>query len=139
MYERIEEVRRLWRGKALTLRDGAGRETEIRTLPRPVQEELPIWVTAAGSVETFRSAGKIGAGLLTHLLGQSVEDLAEKIAAYREAWREAGHEGEGHVDLMLHTYVGEEMDWVREVVRGPFSDYLMQSVGLARNLAQSWL
>jgi len=71
------------------------------------------------------------------LLGQSVADLAHKIAAYREAWREAGHEGEGHVTLMLHTYVGKEMNQVREVVRGPFSDYLMQSVGLARNLTRS--
>jgi natural product biosynthesis luciferase-like monooxygenase protein/amino acid adenylation domain-containing protein/non-ribosomal peptide synthase protein (TIGR01720 family) len=138
MYERIEEVRRLWRGEALTLRDGAGAETEIRTLPRPIQAELPIWVTAAGSVETFKSAGRVGAGLLTHLLGQSVEELGEKLSAYREAWKEAGHAGEGQVTLMLHTFVGEDMEQVRETVRGPFSDYLKTSIGLMKNLAKSF-
>ncbi|HEY0079202.1 MAG TPA: amino acid adenylation domain-containing protein [Pyrinomonadaceae bacterium] len=144
MYEGIEQVRSLWRGEGIKLRDGAGSEVEVKILPHPVQKELPIWVTAAGSIETFRSAGRIGAGLLTHLLGQSVEELGEKVEAYREAWREAGHgkeEGsrwpEGHVTLMLHTYVGEEKEAVREIVRKPFNRYLMQSVGLARNLTRS--
>ncbi|HYN84384.1 MAG TPA: MupA/Atu3671 family FMN-dependent luciferase-like monooxygenase, partial [Pyrinomonadaceae bacterium] len=137
MYEQIETVRRLWRGESVTLRGGAGEEVEIRTLPRPVQAELPVWVTAAGSVETFRSAGRVGAGVLTHLLGQTVEDLAEKIAAYREARREAGHDPEaGRVVLMLHSFVGRDLDAVRETVRGPFCQYLMQSVSLARNLAR---
>ena len=63
---------------------GGGGEVEVRIQPPPVQPELPVWITAAGNPETFRLAGKLGTHLLTHLLGQSVEKLTEKIALYRD-------------------------------------------------------
>src|SRR2546421_1289805 len=85
MLRGIETVRRLWRGEKVRRRDGNGTEIEVSILPRPLQPELPMWVTAAGSPDTFRLAGEIGANLLTHLLGQSIEQLAEKIAVYRRS------------------------------------------------------
>jgi natural product biosynthesis luciferase-like monooxygenase protein len=133
----IESVRKLWRGDSITVAGGAGNELQVRIFPRPLQTELPIWLTAAGSAETFRVAGEIGANVLTHLLGQSFEEVAEKIAIYREAWRQAGHEGDGHVTLMLHTFVGRDAEAVREKVYEPFCNYLRSSVGLWRSLAQS--
>ncbi|MDQ1592734.1 MAG: hypothetical protein QOG71_3361 [Pyrinomonadaceae bacterium] len=133
----IESVRKLWRGETLTAAGGAGNELEVKIFPRPLQPELPVWLTAAGSAETFRMAGEIGANVLTHLLGQTFEEVAEKIAVYRDAWRQAGHEGEGHVTLMLHTFVGRDAEIVREKVYEPFCNYLRSSVGLWRSLAQS--
>ena len=55
-----------------------------------MQPELPVWLTAAGKPDTFREAGELGHGVLTHLLGQSVDELAGKIALYREAYRASG-------------------------------------------------
>ena len=78
MEEGIELVRRLWRGEGARLRGGSGQEVEVRIQPRPVQAELPVWVTAAGAVETFRQAGRLGASVLTHLLGQSVEEVGRR-------------------------------------------------------------
>ncbi|MFL6199525.1 MAG: MupA/Atu3671 family FMN-dependent luciferase-like monooxygenase [Thermoanaerobaculia bacterium] len=134
MREQIDAVRRLWRGEELRFEGGAG-EVPVRILPRPVQAELPFWLTAAGSPETFRQAGEMGANLLTHLLGQGMRDLQEKIAVYRRAWQDAGHAGEGHVSLMLHTFVGEDPERVRETVRGPFTNYLASSLDLMKVLA----
>jgi FkbM family methyltransferase len=131
-------VRRLWRGEAVALPGGAGNQVEVRTMPRPVQPELPFWVTAGGSPETFRMAGELGGNLLTHLLGQSVEELAEKIAIYRQARREHAHPGEGRVALMLHTFVGQDLDEVRRLVRKPFGEYLKTSLELWKNLARSF-
>lgn len=140
MIHGIETVRRLWEGEKVRRCDGNGTELEVRILPRPIQRELPIWVTAAGSPDTFHLAGEIGANLLTNLLSQSIEQLAEKIALYRSAWRAHGHgPGMGHVTLMLHTFVASSVDEVREKVRGPFSNYLRSSVELwlARSPGQS--
>ena len=126
----IETVRRLWRGEAVHRRGGAGNEVEVRIQPRPVQPELPIWLTAAGSPETFRMAGEMGAGILTHLLGQTLEEVAEKVEIYRQAWRRAhpvppGGRA-GTVTLMLHTFLGDDEEAVRETVRAPFTQYLQQ-------------
>src|SRR4051794_5598232 len=97
----VDQVCRLWRGDSLEFPDGTGAPRSIRIFPPPVQRELPIWITSAGSADTFRSAGTLGAGVLTHLLGQSPADLAGKIAAYREALADAhGPDARGHVALM---------------------------------------
>ena len=139
MFRNIDVVQRLWRGERLSFPGPQGGEVEVGIMPRPIQQELPIWVTTAGSVDTYREAGTRGLRILTHLLGQTVEELGEKIAAYREAWDEAGHPaGGGHVSLMLHTFVGEDDESVREVVREPMKDYLRTSVGLIKNFASSW-
>jgi natural product biosynthesis luciferase-like monooxygenase protein/amino acid adenylation domain-containing protein/FkbM family methyltransferase len=134
MRQQIDTVRRLWRGEAVPCRGGTGEEVLVRTLPRPLQPELPFWVTAAGSAETFRLAGELGANVLTHLLGQSVHELGDKIAVYRRARRAAGYAGEGHVTLMLHTFVGEDAEAVRDTVRRPFTDYLASSLDLLKGL-----
>jgi natural product biosynthesis luciferase-like monooxygenase protein/amino acid adenylation domain-containing protein/FkbM family methyltransferase len=136
MFSGIEEVRRLWRGDKLSRTNGKGETIQVGTLPRPVQPELPVWITAAGSPDTFRRAGMAGANLLTHLLGQSIAELGEKIRVYREGRREAGHDpAAGRVALMLHTYVDDDAARVRETVRGPFREYLRSSFDLVLQLA----
>jgi natural product biosynthesis luciferase-like monooxygenase protein len=131
MLEGIEIVKRLWRGDAVVCRNGKDEEVPTRTLPRPVQAELPVWLTAAGNPETFRQAGEMGANVLTHLLGQDIAELKEKIQIYRAAFRAGGRRG--HVTLMLHTFIGDDLARVREAVRRPFSDYLRSSVDLIKN------
>jgi len=133
----VETVRRLWRGETVTFAGVDGQELRVKTLPRPIQRELPVWLTAAGPAETFRLAGEMGAYVLTHLLGQSIEFLAEKITLYRRTWREHGHGSDmGHVTLMVHTFVGEDEEAVRERVRRPLSNYLKSSLDQVLGLMQ---
>lgn len=134
MFRDVALVQRLWRGEAVPF-EGPRGPVEVRTLPRPVQPELPVWITTAGNPETFAQAGTFGGNVLTHLLGQTIEELAPKIAAYRAAWRAAGHPGEGRVSLMLHTFVGGSDEQVRELVREPMTAYLRTSVGLIKQYA----
>jgi len=129
----VETVRKLWRGETVVFPGVDGKEVAVKILPRPVQRELPIWITATGNPETFKRAGQLGANLLTHLIGQKLEDLANKIMIYRRAWDEQGHSGHGHVTLMMHTFVGEDMDQVREAVHDPFCGYLKSSADLLKN------
>lgn len=134
----IETVRRLWRGEPHSITRGDGVAATVQVLPTPVQPELPIWVTAAGNPETYTLAGEMGANLLTHLLDQGVDELAAKIARYREARARAGHEpAAGTVSLMLHTFLGEDVDAVRAEVREPYCRYLESNLGLLQGLARS--
>jgi natural product biosynthesis luciferase-like monooxygenase protein len=130
MYEQIELVRRLWRGESIVETNTFGKPVDVVLYPKPVQRELPVWVTSSGSVETFRSAGRVGAHVLTHLIGQDISQLADKIAQYRQAWTEAGHPGRGIVSLMLHTFMGTSLDAVRAAVHTPFREYLRSALSL---------
>ena len=138
MYAGIEEVRRLWRGETVAARDGAGKDVELRILPRPVQPELPVWLTCSGDPQTFERAGELGFNVLTALLAQSIDELAGKLALYREARARHGHDPDGgHVTLMMHTFVGEDERRVLEEVRGPLSAYLKEHVGLVETMTKS--
>ena len=139
MFRQIETVRKLWQGEAVACRGGDGSEVSVKILPRPVRRDVPLWITASGSPDTFRIAGEMGANVLTNLLGQTVEEVAEKIAIYRRAWHEHGHgTGAGQVTLMLHTFVERDMKTVREKVRGPFTEYLKTSVDLIQKASSAW-
>lgn len=121
----IEEARRLWRGEALERANGHGRVISVRPFPKPYQPELPVWVTAAGDPETFRAAGQLGANVLTHLVGQTLDALFENVGRYRAARREAKHDAEsGTVTLMLHTFLAEDLDTVVRIAGAPFKRYI---------------
>lgn len=128
--EGIEHVRRLWRGEAVAWPNGVGTDTPVRTYPRPVQAELPVWLTAL-SPATFRAAGANGFHVLTMMLGCTPAELAERTAAYRDARREAGLDpAGGQVTLMLHTYVDPDAGRAESLVREPFLQYLRSSLDL---------
>ncbi len=85
LYSQLSTLQRLWAGEAVTTRSGTGQPIDVRLYPKPIQPSLPIWITAGGSRSTFLQAGRIGANLLTHLLGQTVAEVADHIRAYRAA------------------------------------------------------
>ena len=137
MYEQIETVRRLWRGETLVRENSYGKPVRVTLHPRPVQPELPVWVTSSGNALTFVSAGVHGANVLTHLIGQDVPTLAGKIESYRGAL--AAHHGpaaRGKVSLMLHTFLGTDVDEVRSRVRAPFRAYLRSAIRLEQLAAE---
>jgi natural product biosynthesis luciferase-like monooxygenase protein len=140
MVETVETVRRLWRGEEIEFADGVDEKQAVRIFPAPVQPELPVWITSSGSPETFRTAGRLGTGLLTHMLGQDRETLARNIAVYRQELALAhGDSARGHVALMLHAMIGADRDRVRELVREPFSAYLRSSIDLVVGAASGLL
>jgi natural product biosynthesis luciferase-like monooxygenase protein len=123
-------VQRLWRGERVPFTDGVGAVTEVQLHPRPVQPELPVWITCGGGEkDKFAATGAAGHHVLTALFVQTVEELGRRIAAYREARATAGHDPRaGQVTLMLHTFLGDDLAEVRRTVHQPFTDYLRASV-----------
>ncbi|WP_101068457.1 MupA/Atu3671 family FMN-dependent luciferase-like monooxygenase [Roseovarius salinarum] len=136
LFDTMQKVRALWRGEAVGFPTETGEMREVRTLPRPVSETLECWVTTAGNPETWRDAGRHGAHVLTHLLGQTIEEVAEKIKIYHGALREAGHDPDDFkVTVMLHTFIAPTRDAARETARGPMKDYLRSAAGLIKQYA----
>ncbi|MBN9617507.1 MAG: hypothetical protein BGO25_03505 [Acidobacteriales bacterium 59-55] len=134
----IERLRRLWKGESVEAVNGRGTAIPIHLYPSPVQAELPIWITASGTSATFDLAGNLGANLLTHLLGQTLDEVAANVERYHEALQKNGFDPTTRqVTLMLHTYLGDDRDTVRERIRVPFREYLRTSLGLVEKLIAS--
>ena len=136
MFAAIDQLRALWRGDAVAFPTKDGTPFAVVTQPRPVSKDLPIWVTTAGNPQTWKEAGEIGANVLTHLLGQSVDEVAEKIRIYHDALRGAGHDPAHHkVTVMLHTYLADTRARAEELAREPMKEYLRSAAGLIKQYA----
>ncbi len=127
----IATLRELWAGKPVSRVNGAGEEVSVRTYPRPVQDGIDFWFTCASSRKSFADAGAQGLNVLTALLFQSVDSIADNIRLYRQTAERHGHDPDRlRVTLMVHTHVGQTDDEVRERVRPAFLEYLRSSVDL---------
>lgn len=136
LFDGIETVRRLWRGESVDLPNGLGNPVRVEVFPRPLQEELPIWITCQ-SDSTFVKAGEIGANVLTNMNQKSVDEFRAKVRLYREALSAAGYDpARGVVSLMLHTYVTADIDLARDRLRAAYGGYLLTNMGLQMRQAE---
>ncbi|MBD2208316.1 LLM class flavin-dependent oxidoreductase [Nostoc linckia FACHB-104] len=136
MWRDIEVLLQLWQGEEIEFRNGSGNQVKVKTFPRPVQSQIPIWITCQAD-STFIGAGKIGANVLTSLLYATIDDLANQISLYRRTLAEYGHNPKSYkVSLMMHTYIGDNEQLVKQQVKQPFCNYLKTHFGLVENLAK---
>lgn len=124
-FDAVDTLRRFWEGESLTITDGVGKQSDVELHPRPIQPELPLWLTCTKSKDTFEQAGRLGTNVLTGLIDMSTEELDDKLKLYFDALDQHGHERAGkEVTLMLHTFVGADEARVKDIVYAPFLDYL---------------
>jgi natural product biosynthesis luciferase-like monooxygenase protein len=123
--ERLEEVRRLWAGASARRRSGGGEAIDVTPHPRPLQPNLNVWIASTGSAETFDWAGRSGFNVLTMVLGGGMDDVADRLRAYRQARRDAGLDpATGRVTLMLHAYCDPDPMRTLARVQRPMTSYV---------------
>jgi probable LLM family oxidoreductase len=76
--------------------------------PRPVQEQLPIWVAVGGTPQSVVRAGILGLPLTLAIIGGQPERFAPLVQLYRRAFEEGGHDpADARVAINTHAFVGE--------------------------------
>jgi natural product biosynthesis luciferase-like monooxygenase protein len=120
---KLDVLQRLWKGEKVDLPNGDGRPIAIGIHPRPVQPQLPIWLTGWNPT-AFELAGRLGHNFLTanFVVKHDPAALKERIDVYRAA--SLKHHGRpGTVTVMVHTWVGGE-DGLERLVRPALRQYL---------------
>ncbi len=115
--ERFAEVLEILRGSWTRERYSfAGQFYKVRNItvvPRPLQQPHPALRIAATSADTYPAIGAMGLPIFVAVRLGTIEELGPNIAAYREAYRAAGHKGQGEVYLRVPVYVGDTEDGAR--------------------------
>jgi len=108
--------------------------SNVTSLPRPTQKpHPPFWIAATNTPETFAFAGTNGCKVMAIPL--EPEKMRSLIATYREAWRKAGHPGNGHVMNTFFMCCAPTRDEAMATGLGPCNHHLK---GLA-DAAKEWL
>jgi len=106
--ERFEKavavLRKAWTGEMFSHEGKFFQVTDAQLVPTTVQRRHPPMRMAASSAGTFRKVAEEGLPLFVGLRGDGLAELKGHIKAYREAWRQAGHDGYGSVFLRVPVY-----------------------------------
>jgi alkanesulfonate monooxygenase SsuD/methylene tetrahydromethanopterin reductase-like flavin-dependent oxidoreductase (luciferase family) len=109
--ERFQEVLEIlklgWTEERFSFEGSFYKYRNIKIVPRPLQRPYPRLRIAATSADTYPAIGAMGLPIFVAVRLGTIEELGPNIAAYRAAWRAAGHAGEGEVYLRVPIYVAE--------------------------------
>jgi probable LLM family oxidoreductase len=94
--EKLEEL--------LGLRDGANTRG---VYPRPLQEQIPIWVAVGGTPESAARAGALGLPMALAIIGGRPEQFAPFAEIHRRAAAAAGHIPPPALSINSHGFVAE--------------------------------
>ena len=91
-----------WSGKHRPALTGQG------IYPRPLQEQMPIWLGVGGTPQSFARAGFLGLPLMVAIIGGQPHRFRPLIDLYREAGSRAGHAPEKlKVGLHMLGFLGD--------------------------------
>ncbi|WP_419887152.1 LLM class flavin-dependent oxidoreductase [Neobacillus niacini] len=92
--------------------------------PRPVQEEIPIWIGVGGTPESAVRAGKFGVGMALAILGGDPVRFKPLVDLYRKAGMEAGHSlNHLKVGVTGHTFIAETTERAKDEFYPYYSNY----------------
>jgi alkanesulfonate monooxygenase SsuD/methylene tetrahydromethanopterin reductase-like flavin-dependent oxidoreductase (luciferase family) len=111
--EVLEVLKRSWSNERFSFEGDFYKFRNIAMVPRPLQKPYPPLRIAATSPDTYPAIGAMGLPIFVAVRLGTIEELGPNIAAYREAYRAAGHAGEGQVYLRVPIYVGETEETAR--------------------------
>ena len=126
--EGSEQIRRLLEEENVTSEGEFHSFRNVTSLPRPTQKPRPpIWTATTTTPASFEKAGRSGHGIMAIPLVRA--RLKELIGIYRDAWRSAGHPGNGRVMLAFHMFCHEDEREAANIARDPLNRYLGAIVG----------
>jgi alkanesulfonate monooxygenase SsuD/methylene tetrahydromethanopterin reductase-like flavin-dependent oxidoreductase (luciferase family) len=132
--EGIEQVDLLLSRENVTHRGRFHQIENTTSLPRSTQKPRPkFYVAALNTPESFEFAGRMGYAVMAIAL--VAEKMRPLLAAYREAWKAAGHPGQGEVMVAFHMYCEHDGARARAFATPLIDAYLTSLV----EAASDWL
>ncbi len=105
--ETLEILKRAWTEPSFSYQGKYYSFDNVKLTPKPYQKPWPEIRVAANSADTFPQIARLGHAVLVAVRQGSLEELQPNIRAYREAWKAAGHPGQGKVFLRAPVYLAD--------------------------------
>ncbi len=121
--EGVEQIDLLLREENVTHHGKFHDIVETTSMPRPTQKPRPkFYVAATVNEESFAFAGRMGYSVMAiPMAGPTMKPILD---AYRNAWRQAGHPGNGEIMLAFHMFVDRDGQRARRLAKPRIESYL---------------
>ena len=131
-FEALEIILEAWKGEPFSHQGEFYRFENAVVTPRPYRQPHPPVRMAATTPDTFPRVGRMGLPIFVGLRGMSIPELAEHLKGYRQAWRDAGHAGNGDVCLRIPVYAAPTEKAAREEPEETTMYYFRRQADLTR-------
>jgi alkanesulfonate monooxygenase SsuD/methylene tetrahydromethanopterin reductase-like flavin-dependent oxidoreductase (luciferase family) len=131
-FEALDIIRQAWRAEPFSYSGKFWRFANVGVAPGPYRTPHPPIRMAATTAETFPRVGQMGLPIFVGLRGMDIPELAGHVHAYRRAWREAGHAGDGDVCLRIPLYAAPTEKAAREEPHETITYYMKRQAELTR-------
>ncbi|HJU09330.1 MAG TPA: LLM class flavin-dependent oxidoreductase, partial [Candidatus Binataceae bacterium] len=111
--EVLEVIKRAWTETSFSFQGKYYTFDKVHLVPKPYQKPHPPIRVAATSADTFAGIGALGHPIFVAVRLGTLSELAPSINTYREAYRAAGHPGDGEVFLRVPVYVAKTYERAR--------------------------
>lgn len=111
--EALEVLRAAWTQPDFSYHGRFYSYENVSVTPRPYRQPHPPVRVAANSPDTFPAIGAQGLPIFVAVRLGTLAELRPNIAAYRAAYRAAGHPGDGEVYLRVPVYVAKTAEQAR--------------------------
>jgi hypothetical protein len=85
---------------------------------------------AATTPDTFPRVGRMGLPIFVGLRGMDIPELSQCLRVYRQAWRDAGHPGDGDACLRIPLYAAPTEQAAREEPYDTITYYMERQANL---------
>jgi probable LLM family oxidoreductase len=113
-----------WEGRYRAPIEGRG------VYPRPLQEQLPIWVAVGGSPQSAIRTGRLGLPMALAIIGGEPARFATFAELHRRAAQEVGHPAPA-LSINSHGFVAETSQAAADIAYPPFAT-MMDRIGRER-------
>jgi alkanesulfonate monooxygenase SsuD/methylene tetrahydromethanopterin reductase-like flavin-dependent oxidoreductase (luciferase family) len=134
--EILDIIEQAWTKPTFSYEGKYHRFKDVAVVPKPYQKPAPPIRIAASTPDTFPAIGRRGAAIFASVRHTTWPDLARQIESYHEAWRAAGHPGQGQVFVSAPTYVAETEDRARSEPKESIMHFYHEQANLLEGAAR---
>ena len=115
-----------WQGEKRAPINGRG------VYPRPLQNQMPVWIAVGGTPQSVARAGAMGLPLAVAIIGGEYPRFAPFFKLYREAATRAGHDAATlPTSIAVHGFIADTTDIAAQQFYGPQAS-VMDRIGRER-------
>jgi alkanesulfonate monooxygenase SsuD/methylene tetrahydromethanopterin reductase-like flavin-dependent oxidoreductase (luciferase family) len=134
--EILDIIEQAWTKPTFSYEGKYHRFKDVAVVPKPYQKPTPPIRIAASTPDTFPAIGRRGAAIFASVRHTTWPDLAQQIESYHEAWRAAGHPGQGQVFVSAPTYIAETEDRARSEPKESIMHFYHEQANLLEGAAR---
>jgi alkanesulfonate monooxygenase SsuD/methylene tetrahydromethanopterin reductase-like flavin-dependent oxidoreductase (luciferase family) len=127
-FETLKVMRKAWTEERFSHEGKFFQFRDICVMPKPYQKPHPPIRIAATIDETYPLVGRMGLPIFLAVRTTSIAHLERCVVSYREAWKAAGHPGNGDVSLIVPVYVAENAQAARDEPEASMM-YFLHTIG----------